>query len=81
MLETNFITLDQTTSEAINSHLASGEYDSPEQVIQAALSLLDQQKSKIEALRKAIQEGIESGIEQDFDFDKFLEEKRIQHAQ
>jgi antitoxin ParD1/3/4 len=43
------------------------------EVIRAGLRLLEEEESKIIALKKAISEGIESGIAKDFDSQKHLE--------
>jgi antitoxin ParD1/3/4 len=44
------------------------------EVIRAGLRLLEDEESKIIALRNAIQEGIESGAAHDFDPENHLEE-------
>jgi len=65
------MTLDQITKDAINKHLEDGEYNTPNEVVMAGLSLLDEQrKAKIKALRQAIQEGRDSGYIENFDWDE-----------
>ena len=43
------------------------------EVIRAGLRLLENEESKVIALRNAIQEGLNSQIVEDFDFEKNLE--------
>ena len=45
----------------IKQKVKSGEYGSPDEVIGAALKLLEQHDKKLAALRQDIQEGLDSG--------------------
>lgn len=56
------------------AQVAAGRYKNISEVIRAGLRLLEDEESKVIALRKAIQEGIDSGIAHDFDPEKNLEE-------
>lgn len=60
--------------EFVERRLEAGEYDTAEDVIRAGLRLLERRQRKIEALRAAIQEGIDSGDPQPFDIKQFLRE-------
>ena len=51
----------------IKSRISTGRYKNASEVVRAGLRLLEEEENKIMALRKAIQEGIESGIAHDFD--------------
>lgn len=74
-----------TTSFALTDHfrefaarkVSEGRYGSTSEVIRAGLRLLEAEEEKVEALREAIREGIESGPAVPFDFDEFLAEKRL----
>lgn len=57
----------------IESSVNNGRFNNASEVVRAGLRLLEDEESKIIALRKAIQEGIDSGIAEDFDPKKFLE--------
>jgi len=57
----------------VSNQVSAGRYKNVSEVIRAALRLLEDEESKIVALRNAIQEGIDSGIAQDFDPKKNLE--------
>jgi antitoxin ParD1/3/4 len=60
--------------------VASGRFSSPTQVVQAGLRLLEERESHGRALRAAIQEGLDSGWIEDFNFDEFLAEMRKEAA-
>lgn len=52
---------------------SQGWYKNASEVIRAGLRLLEEEESKVAALKNAIQEGIDSGIAYDFDPKKHLE--------
>ena len=51
----------------IKSKISTGRYKNASEVVRAGLRLLEEEENKIIGLKKAIQEGIESGIAHDFD--------------
>ena len=57
----------------IESSINNGRFNNASEVVRAGLRLLEDEENKIVALRKAIQEGIDSGIAKDFDRKDFLE--------
>ncbi len=73
----------KTTSIALGDHfqrfaeeqVAQGRFGSASEVIRAGLRLLEEREAKLQALRKAIQEGIASGPAEPFDFDDFIRMK------
>ncbi len=58
----------------VSSQVAVGRYKNVSEVVRAGLRLLEDEESKVIALRKAIQEGIDSGLVHDFNPDKHLEQ-------
>ena len=70
----------RTTSVALGPHfedfiqasILSGRYNNASEVVRSGLRLLEIEEQKLVALRSAIQEGIDSGIAQDFNPDTFL---------
>lgn len=58
----------------VNSQVSVGRYKNVSEVVRAGLRLLEDEESKLIALRKAIQEGIDSGIAHNFNTDKHLQE-------
>ncbi|MDY5356878.1 MAG: type II toxin-antitoxin system ParD family antitoxin [Candidatus Cryptobacteroides sp.] len=49
------------------SQISQGRYNNASEVIRAGLRLLEDNESQVLALKKAIQEGLDSGIAEDFD--------------
>ena len=56
----------------IRSQISSGRYKNVSEVIRAGLRLLEDEESRVVALKEAIQEGLESPIVDDFDFEENL---------
>lgn len=50
----------------VANKIIQGRYKNASEVIRAGLRLLEEEESKIQILKKAIQEGVESGIAKDF---------------
>ena len=60
----------------IEAQIAQGRYDSPAEVVHAALRLLEERETKLAALRAALIEGETSGQSTPFDFEAFIARKR-----
>ena len=67
------ISLGNYFDQFVTSQVSAGRYKNVSEVIRAGLRLLEDEESKVIALRSAIQEGIDSGIAHDFDPKKNLE--------
>ena len=57
----------------IQNRISAGRFKNASEVIRAGLRLLEEEETRIIALREAIQEGIESGIAYDFNPESHLE--------
>ena len=57
----------------IQSRILAGRYKNASEVVRAGLRLLEEEENKIIALRETIQEGIDSGIANDFNPKTHLE--------
>jgi antitoxin ParD1/3/4 len=57
----------------VDNRISEGRFKNVSEVIRAGLRLLEEEESKIIALKNAISKGIESGIAKDFDPKKHLE--------
>lgn len=68
------ISLGAYFDQFISSQVSAGRYKNVSEVVRAGLRLLENEESKIIALRNAIQEGIDSGIAHDFDSDRHFQE-------
>jgi len=72
--------MSKNTSISIGDHfegfmakqIDSGRYKSASEIIRAGLRLLENEEKRLEALRKAIIEGEESGLIENFDSKKHL---------
>ncbi len=60
--------------------IREGRYASTSEVVRAGLRLLETEEEKIEALRREIQKGIDSGPPEPFDFDEFKTEMKRKHG-
>jgi antitoxin ParD1/3/4 len=58
----------------VSSQVSVGRFKNVSEVVRAGLRLLEDEESKVLALKKAIQEGIDSGIAHNFNPDKHLQE-------
>jgi antitoxin ParD1/3/4 len=67
------ISLGNHFEEFVDNNVSSGRFKNASEVIRAGLRLLEEEEAKIIALKKAINEGIESGTAKDFDPQKHLE--------
>lgn len=68
------ISLGNYFDDFIKDCISEGRYKNASEVIRAGLRLLEERENKIQALRNSIQEGIDSGIAENFDADEFLKE-------
>ena len=57
----------------VDNSVTQGRFKNASEVISAGLRLLEEEKNKIVVLRNAINEGIESGIAENFDPKRHLE--------
>jgi antitoxin ParD1/3/4 len=57
----------------IEHTISDGRFTNASEVIRAGLRLLEEEENRVKALRKSIQEGIDSGIAKDFEPTTFLE--------
>jgi len=71
----------KNTSISLGNHFESfveysiskGRFNNVSEVIRAGLRLLEEEESRLSVLKNAIQEGIDSGIAENFDPKKHLE--------
>jgi antitoxin ParD1/3/4 len=70
------ISLDDHFSEFLAREVSSGRYRSASEAVRAGLRLLEDQETRMAALRAALIAGEESGEPQVFDFDTFLAAKK-----
>ena len=72
MSKNTSITLGNYFDQFIQGILSEGRYKNASEVVRAGLRLLEEEEQKIIALRHAINEGINSGLAEDFDPEEHL---------
>ena len=72
MSKNTSITLGSYFDQFIQSILREGRYKNVSEAVRAGLRLLEEEEQKIIALRHAIDEGVNSGIAENFDADEHL---------
>lgn len=68
------ISLGNYFDQFVSSQVSAGRYKNVSEVVRAGLRLLEDEESKVIALKNAIQKGIDSGIAYDVDPKKHLQE-------
>lgn len=66
------VSLGNYFDEFVSNQISAGRYKNVSEVIRAGLRLLENEESKLTALKNAIQEGLDSPRVEDFDFDEHL---------
>lgn len=67
------VSLGDYFEDFVENRITEGRYKNASEVIRAGLRLLEEEENKIQILKNAIQEGIDSGIAKNFDPKKHLE--------
>ena len=65
----------------VQDRLSSGRFKNASEVIRAGLRLLEDEENKVIALRNAIQEGMDSGIDPDFNPQEHLNSLKAKRNQ
>ena len=71
------ISLGNYFDKFVQSSITEGRFKNVSEVIRAGLRLLEEEGSKVVALKNAITDGIDSGIAHDFDAKKHLESLKV----
>ena len=75
-MKTTSVALGPHFEDFIQASIMSGRYNNASEVIRSALRLLEEQEQKILALRAAVEDGLNSGIVDDFDSQQFLQQMK-----
>ena len=67
------ISLGDHFEDFVDDKVSTGRFKNASEVIRAGLRLLEEEESKIVALKKAIEEGFASGLAKNFNSKKHLE--------
>lgn len=71
-MRTTSVALGTYFEDFIKAKISQGRYNNASEVIRAGLRLLEENEERIVALKSAIDEGMESGIVEDFDPHQYL---------
>ncbi|HRP89083.1 MAG TPA: type II toxin-antitoxin system ParD family antitoxin [Edaphocola sp.] len=72
------ISLGNYFDQFVSSQVAAGRYKNVSEVVRAGLRLLEDEESKIVALRAAIQKGLDSARVDNFDFEENLKQLKAE---
>lgn len=78
MSKNTSISLRNYFDQFVNNQVSVGRYKNVSEVIRAGLRLLENEESKVIALRNAIQQGLNSPIVENFDFHKNLKKLKAE---
>lgn len=67
------VSLGDYFEDFVDNKVSQGRFKNASEVIRAGLRLLEEEENKLQVLKKAVQEGIESGIATDFNSKKHLD--------
>lgn len=76
LMKTTSVALGPHFEEFIQASILSGRYNNASEVIRSGLRLLEDQEQKMTALRSAVEEGLNSGIVEDFDSQEYLQQMK-----
>ena len=74
------VSLGNYFDQFVQSRVSTGRYKNVSEVIRAGLRLLENEESKVMALREAIKNGKESGVVEDFDPIQNLKNLKAKHG-
>jgi antitoxin ParD1/3/4 len=77
MSKNTSVELGQEIAYFVSSQVHSGRYGSASEVIRAGIRLLQDQETKMAALRAALKEGEDSDASVPFDVDQFVEARKV----
>lgn len=75
-MKTTTVALGPHFEDFIQASILSGRYNNASEVVRSGLRLLEAEEQKVAALRTAIDEGLKSGIVEDFDPEAYLHEMK-----
>lgn len=78
-MKTTSVALGNYFENFIHSTIQSGRYNNASEVVRAGLRLLEENERKLAQLKAAVEEGISSGLNGDFDAEEHLKQLKASH--
>ena len=75
------VSLGNYFEEFVDSKVAQGRYKNASEVIRAGLRLLEEDENRIQILKSAIKDGLDSGISKDFNATENLKKLKAKKSQ
>ena len=75
-MKTTSVALGPHFEDFIQASIQSGRYNNASEVLRSGLRLLELQEQQMAVLRSAVQEGLNSGIVEDFDAASYLQDMK-----
>lgn len=79
-MKTTSVALGGYFEDFIKAQIAQGRYNNASEVIRAGLRLLEEDESRLMALKSAINEGLDSGVAEGFDPEAYLKSLKAEHS-
>ena len=73
------ISLPDPMRDWVQTQIQAGKYSSSSDYVRDLIRQDQERRDKIAALQRAITEGLESGVAEDFDLNDFLKEMKAKH--
>lgn len=81
-MKTTSVALGPHFEDFIQASILSGRYNNASEVVRSGLRLLEDQEQKMAVLRSVVEEGLNSGIVEEFDSQAYLQQmKARKHGQ
>lgn len=80
MSKNTSISLGDYFDNFVKHSISEGRFKNASEVVRAGLRLLEEEENKVLSLKKAIQDGIDSGIAEDFDPSSHLQQLKASRA-
>jgi antitoxin ParD1/3/4 len=71
------ISLGDHFEDFVDERVSTGRFKNASEVIRAGLRLLEEEENKLTALKKAVEEGLDSGVAINFDAGKHLKKLKM----
>ena len=75
------VSLGEYFEDFVDSKVSQGRFKNASEVIRAGLRLLEEEENKIQILKTAIKEGLDSGIAKNFDANENLKKLKVEKSQ